>query len=169
VTGSRSSFALLSVALLGVSLAVSSAGCGGEPPRRPNIMHPLHERRAFDLVSRVFDEAHLTVERGRDVMVTGKPLTVDMAAQGKKYGIAYVTREAQVTLAGIIPKHDANSDALVVVDSDTGDRILVLYERDYMTDDLEGESHSATTIAAEEKIQRDARDFLLRAVRDKWP
>jgi hypothetical protein len=57
----------------------------------------------------------------------------------------------------------------VVVDADSGDRIVLLYERDYMTDDLEGEAHSTTTIAAEAKIQRDARDFLLKAVRDKWP
>jgi len=131
-------------------------------------MHPVHERRVFEIVSRVFDEAHLTVERGRVVRVRDKALTVDLAAGGRKFGIAYITREAEVKLGDIIPKHDSNSDSLVVVDSDAGDRILILYERDYMTDDLEGDSHSATTIAAEGKVDRDARDFLLRAVRDKW-
>jgi hypothetical protein len=160
---SSSFFALLLAACL-----ASLAACTGEPPRRPNIMHPVHERRVFEIVSRVFDEARLTVEKGRVVRIHDKPLTVDLAAAGRKFGIAYITREAEVQLADIIPKHDSNSDALVVVDSDAGDRILVLYERDYMTDDLEGDLHSATTIAAEGKIDRDARDFLLRAVRDKW-
>ena len=131
-------------------------------------MRPVHERRVFEIVSRVFDEARLTVERGRVVQVNGKPLTVDLAASGRRFGIAYITREAQVALGDIIPKHDSNSEALVVVDSDAGDRILILYERDYLTDDLEGDLHSATTIAAEGKVERDARDFLLRAVRDKW-
>jgi hypothetical protein len=132
-------------------------------------MRPLHERRVFDLVSKVFDEADLSIERNRQVTVAGQSLTVDMAASGHRFGIAYITREAQASLGDAIPKRDPSSDALVVVDSTAGDRILILYERDYMTDDLEGDIHSATTIAAESKVQRDARDFLLRAVRDKWP
>jgi|HubBroStandDraft_1064217.scaffolds.fasta_scaffold91574_3 hypothetical protein len=143
--------------------------CGGEPPRRPNIMHPVDERRAFELIGRVFKEAGLSIERGRQETVSGKSLTVDEAAGGHKYGVAYLTREEQTALGDAIPKGDPNADALVVVDSDSGDRVLVLFERDYMTDDLEGEAHSATTIAAEAKLQRDARDFLLKAVRDKWP
>jgi hypothetical protein len=150
------------------SLALLDA-CGGEPPRRPNIMHPVDERRAFELIARVYKEAGLSVERGRLEMVNGRSLTVDEAAAGHKYGIAYLSHEQQTALGDAIPKGDPNADALVVVDSDSGDRILVLSERDYMTDDLEGEAHSSTTIAAEAKIQRDARDFLLKAVRDKWP
>jgi hypothetical protein len=158
---------LLTTAPLGFGALV--AGCGGEPPRRPNIMHPVDERRAFELVSRVFKEAGLSVERGRPETVNGSSLTVDEAASGHKYGIAYLTRDAQTALGDAIPKRDPNSDALVVVDTDSGDRVLLLFERDYMTDDLEGEAHSSTTIAAEAKLQRDARDFLLKAVRDKWP
>jgi len=132
-------------------------------------MHPVDERRAFELIGRVFKEAGLTIERGREETVNAKSLTVDQAASGHKYGVAYLTHEDQASLGDAIPKHDADADALVVVDTDSGDRILLLYERDYMTDDLEGEAHSTTTIAAEAKIQRDARDFLLKAVRDKWP
>jgi hypothetical protein len=132
-------------------------------------MHPVDERRAFELVAQVFKEAGLSIERGREEVVGGKSLTVDQAASGHKYGVAYLTHDQQASLGDALPHRDANSDALVVVDSSSGDRILVLFERDYMTDDLEGEAHSTTTIAAEAKIQRDARDFLLKAVRDKWP
>jgi hypothetical protein len=160
---------LLAFAFAALGALCLAVACGGEPPRRPNIMHPVDERRAFELIGRVFKEAGLTIERGREETVNAKSLTVDQAASGHKYGVAYLTHEDQASLGDAIPKHDADADALVVVDTDSGDRILLLYERDYMTDDLEGEAHSTTTIAAEAKIQRDARDFLLKAVRDKWP
>jgi hypothetical protein len=132
-------------------------------------MHPVTERRALALIKRVFDEAGLSVEGGRGEAVRGRSFTVGQAASGHKYGVAYLTHEEQEGLGDSIPNHDANPEALVVVDTESGDRILVLYERDYMTDDLEGDVHSTTTIAAEAKIERDARDFLLKAVRDKWP
>jgi hypothetical protein len=167
VKSTRASFVAF-VAALGMALGLLGS-CDGEPPRRPNIMHPVDERRAFELMGRVFKEAGLTIERGREEVVNGKSLTVDEAAAGHKYGIAYLTHEDQAALGDALPKRDTMSDALLVVDADGGDRVLVLFERDYMTDDLEGEAHSTTTIAAEAKIQRDARDFLLKAVRDKWP
>jgi hypothetical protein len=132
-------------------------------------MQPLQMRRAADLIQRVFTEAGLTVERDRGEISKGKTFSVALAVSGHKYGIAYLTHDVEVSLGDAIPRRDPDSEALVVVDTDSGDRILVLHERDYMTDDLEGESHSSTTIAVEAKIQRDARDFLLRAVRDKWP
>ena len=160
----------ISVALVTfVSCVLWLASCGGEPPRRPNILHPVDERRAFELIKRVFDEAGLTVEKGRGEAVRGRSFAVGQAASGHKYGVVYLTHEEQMSLGDSIPNHDSNPEALVVVDTEAGDRILVLYERDYMTDDLEGDAHSTTTIAAEAKIERDARDFLLKAVRDKWP
>jgi hypothetical protein len=154
---------------LASALLAILASCATEPPRRPNVLHPVDTHRALDLIGGVFDEAGLTVEKGRPEIVNARSLTVDEAAKGHKYGIAFLTRDAQLSLGDALPNHDANPDALVVVDSDSGDRILVLFERDYLTDDLEGPAHSATSIAAEVKIQRDARDFLRNAVRDKWP
>jgi hypothetical protein len=102
------------------------------------------------------------------VTVGGGTLRVDVAAAGHKYGVAYLAHDALARAFDTIPKRDADSDALVVVDASQGDRVLVLDQRDYMTDDLEGETHSVTTIAAENKIQRDARDFVVKAVRDQW-
>jgi hypothetical protein len=131
-------------------------------------MHPVDERRAAEILSRVFREANLEVERDREVTVGGGSLRVAVAAAGHKYGVAYLSHDALARAFDAIPKRDADSDALVVVDASQGDRVLVLDERDYMTDDLEGETHSATTIAAENKIQRDARDFVVKAVRDQW-
>jgi hypothetical protein len=38
-----------------------------------------------------------------------------------------------------------------------------------MTDDLAGVSHSSTEIAAELKLARDVRDFLVKAKAEQWP
>jgi hypothetical protein len=159
---------LMGLLLTSGSVSLLTNGCAGEPPRRPNIMHSVDERRAVEILSRVFREANLEVERDREVTVGGGPLRVAVAAAGHKYGVAYLSHDALARAVDAIPKRDSDSDALVVVDASQGDRVLVLDERDYMTDDLEGETHSATTIAAENKIQRDARDFVVKAVRDQW-
>jgi hypothetical protein len=136
-------------------------------------MHPVHERRADEIISRVFKEASLTPEPGHTMQVTtrGAALTLDVAAAGHKMGIAYLTREEVETLGDAIPKFDPESDALVVIDGverDAGWHALLLYDRAYLSDDLEGDEHSATTIAAERKIERDARDFVVKAEHEKW-
>jgi hypothetical protein len=151
-------------------LALSgAAACAGEPPRRPNLMHPVHERRAVEIIARVFSDAGLDPEQNRNSTYNGKPLRLDVAAAGRKFGICYRTRQDQEDLGDVLPKHDSDSDALVIVAGSDGNRILLLYERDYLTDDLEGEAHSATTIAAEKKIERDARDLIVKAEHEKWP
>ena len=68
-----------------------------------------------------------------------------------------------------MPRRPEGSDALLVVRGEQGTRILLLFESDYVEDDLEGEGHTATTIAAEREIERDARDFLYKAAREAWP
>jgi len=55
------------------------------------------------------------------------------------------------------------------VGNDAGWHALLLYDRAYLSDDLEGEAHSATNIAAEKKIERDARDFVVKAKHENWP
>jgi hypothetical protein len=131
-------------------------------------MHPVDERRAVEIIGRVFSDAGLDPEPARSVTYQGKPLRVDVAAAGKKFGIAYLSRQDQIDLGDVLPKHDSDSDALVVVAASDGNRVLLLYERDYLTDDLEGEAHSATTIAAEKKIERDAKDLVVKADSEKW-
>jgi hypothetical protein len=90
-------FLLAALRLPSVALVPLASGCGGEPPRRPNIMHPVDERRAFELIGRVFKEGNLTIERGREETVNGKPMTVDQAAAGHKFGVAYLTRSPSAT------------------------------------------------------------------------
>jgi hypothetical protein len=162
----------LSVAMGLVCTLAVSAGCENEPPRRPNLMHPVHERRAVEILGETFHREGVDVVVDQMVTIGKKPLRVDVAAAGHRFGIAYVTHEDATELGDAIPKYDPDSDALVVVDAiDKGGvwHVLLLYDRAYLSDDLEGEAHSATSIAAERKIDRDGKDFLVKAQHEQWP
>jgi hypothetical protein len=136
-------------------------------------MHPVHERRAVEIIARVFKEAQLDPTKGPQILITtrGATLEVDVVAAGRKFGIAYQTREQTEAAGNAVPKFDPDSDALVIVDGvdkDAGWHVLLMDDRAYLSDDLEGEEHSATSIAAEKKIERDTRDFVLKAQHEKW-
>jgi hypothetical protein len=137
------------------------------------MMHPVDERRAIEIIRRTFEQAHVEPDFNHPLSISrGKGLNLDVIAAGHQYGIAYLTRDEALALEGAVPKYDPESDELVLVDG-TGDgagwHALVLYDRAYLSDDLEGEAHSATTIAAEKKIERDTRDFLLKSKSAGWP
>jgi hypothetical protein len=96
-----------------------------------------------------------------------------VAAQGKKYGVAYVTTNERVRLGVALPAREPSmGDALQLVSGqgDDGDaRVLVLQDTSYLYDDHVGEEHRETTVTAELKLRRDVRDFLVRAHAEKWP
>jgi hypothetical protein len=161
------------IPLFGLLLGVWGVGCDNEPPRRPNMMHPVDERRAVEIIGHTFQQAQLDAELNHSILVsrTGTTLNLDIVASGHQYGVAYLTRDEAKAVGDVVPKYDPESDQLVVVDGvgeSAGWHALVLYDRAYLSDDLEGESHSATTIAAEKKIERDARDFVLKAKNAGW-
>jgi hypothetical protein len=163
--------ALLLLSLLGAVAPL--AACAGAPPRRPNVMHPVHERRALEILSRVLREGQLQPEAGHAIMLPtkGAVLQLDVAAAGHRFGVAYVTREEVLALGDAIPRFDPESDALILVDgleNGAGWHALLLYDKSYLSDDLEGEGHSVTNIAAEKKIERDAKDFLVKAQHEQW-
>jgi hypothetical protein len=119
------------------------------------------------------DERDLPV-RGKPVsLAPGKQLEVDVAAQGRKYGVAYVTvNERQALGNALAPRDPSMGDALQLVSGigEDGDaRVLVLQDSDYLYDDHMGEEHQETTVTAELKLRRDVRDFLVRAHAEKWP
>ena len=63
-------------------------------------------------------------------------------------------------------------DALQLVRGNGADadaRILLLYDEDYLYDDHVGTEREETTITAEKKLERDVRDFLVRAQTERWP
>jgi len=161
-------------AALGVLLTTALVACGAPPPRAPNPTRPLDERRAIEIILQAFhDERDQPVHGHPITLAPGRALEVDVLAQGRKYGVAYVTANERVALGNALPPRDPGmGDALQLVSGlgEEGDaRVLVLHDTDYVYDDQVGEEHEETTVTAELKLRRDVRDFLVRAHAEKWP
>ncbi len=156
------------------ALVALVAACGGPPPRAPNPTRPLDERRAVQVIIKAFHAENDNPVPGRQVDIGGgKMLEIDVGSQGRKYGVAYVTpAQEQAVGSALPPRTPEMGDALQLV-SGTGDdadaKILVLRSGDYKYDDQVGTEHEETTIAAENKLTRDVRDFLVRAHAENWP
>jgi hypothetical protein len=149
-------------------------GCAGPPPRTANPTRPLDERRAVEIIIRAFHEERDRPVPGRKIELTAdKRLEVDVAAQGKKYGVAYVSLNERMTLGSALPPRDpAMGDALQLVRGlgpEADARILVLHDSEYQYDDQLGTERTVTSITAERKLERDVRDFLVRAHAERWP
>jgi hypothetical protein len=163
-------------ALLAVVLVALAAACADDTPssRSPaGVARPMDEPRAQEVIARTFKDAGVEPEAGRTIALSAKDAPkLEVAAAGHKYGVIWLTRELQQSIAAFLPKHENDEGALVVLDGagvDAGGHALVLWESDYMTDDLAGVSHSSTEIAAERKLERDVREFLLKAKTAEWP
>jgi hypothetical protein len=147
--------------------------CSGPPPRTANPTRPLDERRAVEVIAEVFREEREQPLAGSDVSLSTKVrLHVDLWAAGKRFGIAYVTADERGGLGSALPPRDpAKGDALLLVTgigADSDARICVLSDSDYLYDDQVGEAHEKSTLTAELRLKRDARDFLVIARREHW-
>ena len=157
----------------GIALLVASA-CGGPPPRAPNPTRPLDERRAVEIILNAFRAERDRGVTGRTIVLPGnKSLEVDVSATGHKYGVAYVTGNERRELGNAVPMPQPGmEDALHLVrgtGADAEAKILVLHDTNYLYDDQVGEGHEATVLTAENKLERDVRDFIVRAHAEKWP
>jgi hypothetical protein len=153
---------------------VLTTACGSPPPRAPNPTRPLDERRAIELIFQAFREERDHPVPGRSMALSqSKQIRVDVMARGRKYGVAYVTASERLELGTSLPEKDpAMGDALQLVSGlgEDGDaRVLVLRDTDYQYDDHVGDQHEQPSIAAELKLKRDVRDFIVRAHAEKWP
>jgi hypothetical protein len=159
---------------LAVPFVLVAVGCGGPPPRTANPTRPLDERRAVEIIIRAFHDEKDRPVPGRKVDITqDKKLEIDVASQGKKYGVAYVAVNERLQLGQALPPRDpARGDALQLVrglGSEFDSRILLLYDSDYQYDDQVGAERTESAITAERKLERDVRDFLVRAHAERWP
>lgn len=157
-----------------LGLVLLTAGCGSPPPHAPNPTRPLDERRAVEIILTAFREEGDGGVTGRSIaLAAGKRLQVDVGATGKKYGVAYVTGNERRALGMAVPAPQPGmEDALHLVrgtQSDADARVLVLQDTDYLYDDEIGDEHEATVLTAEGKLDRDVRDFIVRARAEKWP
>jgi hypothetical protein len=149
--------------------------CADDTPssRTPTQAKPMDEARAQGVIAKTFQGEGVEPEAGRTFSLSAKDAPkLEVAAQGHKFGVIWLTHDLQTQIASFLPKHENDEGSLVVLDGasvDTGGHALVLWESDYMTDDLSGAGHSETQIAAERKLERDVRDFLLKAKNEQWP
>jgi hypothetical protein len=154
--------------------AIAAIACGGPPPRAPNPTRALDERRAVAIAIRAFRAESEQPIPGRTIdLGDGKLLKIDVGGNGRKFGVAYVTAQERTNLGQALPARDpARGDALQLttgVGPDSDARILVLYDTEYLYDDQVGTEHEASTITAERKLERDIRDFVVRAHTERWP
>ena len=163
-----------SAALALVSLSMLAA-CGSGPPRTPNPTKPIAERRAVEIIAKGMRKEKLAPAEGRDVKITsGATVHMDVAVADKKFGVAYLTEnDLAADDADKIPRKDPKRPkALVLAEggskAEAETKMLVLFERDYMSDDEVGEDHQSTSITAEAALERDVRDFMVQAKAKSW-
>ena len=160
--------------LVAVAVAAGAyvAGCSGEPPRSPNVLRPIDEPHAVAIMAKVFRDLHLEPVRNRIIKFRPKDaeLKLDVAAKERRFGIAYITWQDADKMGEDLPKRN-DPDAIIVVRGNGDDddvHAALLFAADYMQDDLSGEAHTATSIAAEQKLVLATKDILRRAQHESW-
>lgn len=155
-----------------LSLCVSGLGligCGPEPVKAPNPTRTLDERRALEVIRRAVAMEGEQPAAAREVELrAGKPLRVDVSIDGHEFGIAYISAEDADKLGDAIVNKKGDNLQLERVGPEGDVRILLLFQEDYVYDDLAGESHEMTTITAERALTRDVRDFITGAKTRKF-
>ncbi|WP_437893836.1 hypothetical protein [Sorangium sp. So ce124] len=157
---------------LGIAAAaLALAACSGGEARAPNPMRALDERRAIEVIRRAMAHEGAQPARGREVELTsGKKVRVDVGVQSRSYGVVYVTEEDAQALGAAIPPPNGRDEKLRIVrgGADGAIRLVLLYQQNYLYDDLVGESHERTTITAERELTRDVQDFITYARTQKF-
>jgi hypothetical protein len=159
--------------MLLTAAVVCAGACSGEPPRAPNILRPIDEPHAVSIMAKVFREFGLEPVRNRIIKFGPNEvdLKLDVAAKDRRFGIAYITWQDADKLGDSTPKR-RDPDAIIVVRGNGDDddvHAALLFAADYMQDDLAGEAHTATSIAAEQKLILATKDILRRAEHENWP
>lgn len=167
LTGLRAS--LMALAVSGPLLSV---GCAPEQPKAANAVRPVDEPRAVRIIANALRDSGVKPTPQRMVsLAPGRRVELDVCAGGHLWGIAYVTDGERKSVDEDVPAN-LSSDSLLVLRGrgpDADARILVLLASNYMSDDTVGDEREATTVAAEHRIARDVRDFVVQAKSDKWP
>jgi hypothetical protein len=153
------------------ALGLVTLGCGPAEVRAPNPTRTLDERRAIEVIRRAVGDEGERPAAARDVETkNGKTLHVDVSIEGHDFGIAYISAEDAEKLGDAIPPPNKKNEMLRLFRAGEGGetRIVLLYQENYLYDDLAGESHEQTTITAERVLSRDVRDFITYARSKKF-
>ena len=157
---------------VGLVVALAAAGCASREAKAPTPKRPIDEGRAVKLIAAAVADAGFEPAPGRPVkMTSGKTVHLDVTVKDRKFAFVYLTSADLKDLKGDELATHESSDDLVVRTGDGADadvHFVVLYARDYVYDDQVGEAHEATTITAENKLDRDARDFITIVKKQGW-
>ncbi len=151
---------------------VGSTAIGCEPPgpKAPIPKRPIDEGRADKIIAESLQKEGLEPAAPQKMSFGGKDVLLDVTVAGKKLGIAYLS-PTDITELGDNPlarKKDVPGDPLRVETAGGGIHFVVLYSSDYVYDDVEGAQHEATVITAENRLDRDVRDFVNIARREHF-
>ncbi len=164
----RTERAILRAACLSLLLG----GCAQEEVKAPHPTRSLDERRAIEVIRRAVKNEGVDPAPGRDEPLggTSQALHIDVGVEGHAYGIAYVTAEDARALGAALPAPNKKDESLklVRVGADGDTYVVLLFQQNYVYDDLNGAGHEQTTIAAESALARDAEDFITRARSKKY-
>lgn len=156
----------------GLIVALALLGCGPGEAKAPNPTRSLDERRALEVIEKAIKNEGVSPAPGRDVKLTGNPksIHIDVGIEGKDYGIAYISEDDEKKLGDAIPSPNRKEERLRLVRSgDDGEtRVVLLYQDNYLYDDLAGEGHEQTTISCERALTRDVQDFITHARTQKF-
>jgi len=160
---------------VGVGVAAACAGCGGPGAKTVLPQRPIDEGRAGVIIAKCLDREGLKPTDGVVVQFDGKPIKVDVMAGGRGFGVAYLSPNDLGSLADhpLGKKKKLPGDPLRI-ESGAAEggggaiRFVVLYSTDYQYDDTEGSGHEATVMTAENKLDRDVRDFVMITRREKF-
>jgi hypothetical protein len=151
--------------------AFAALGCGPGEARAPNATRPLDESRALEVIAKAIANEGEKPNPGRDVtLVNGKTLHVDVSVDGRDFGVAYISTDDAQKLGDGIPPRNKKDERLRLTraGSDGETRIVLLYQENYLYDDLVGEGHEKTSITAEHQLARDVEDFVTYAHAQKY-
>lgn len=156
----------------GALVAIALLGCGPGEVKAPNAARALDERRALEVIRQAVKNEGVEPAAGRDARLTGgaKEIHIDVGVAGHDYGIAYISADDAQKLGDAIPHANKKDERLRLVRAgDDGEtRIVLLYQDNYLYDDLSGEGHEQTTISAEHALTRDVQDFITHARTQKY-
>jgi hypothetical protein len=151
---------------------IALPACSSGEARAPNPTRPLTERRAIEVIRKAMRDDRLEPAPGRNVQLSpsGKTMHIDVGVRDHEFGVAYITQEDAHVLGDAIPPPNRKDERLRIVraGSDGETRIVVLYQDNYLYDDLAGEAHEQTSIAVESQLTRDVQDFITHARTQKY-
>jgi len=161
-----------SVAAFGLALGL--IGCGPPEARAPNPTRPIDEGRALKLMAQALSADGLEALPPRMVTLSGgTQVRLDVGVNGRELGFVYLTASDVRELGSnpLAKRADAGNELIVRAGEGDDEKmhIVILYATDYLYDDNVGEDHEATAITAENKLDRDTRDFIVIAQKNNWP